>query len=448
MAGRGWHRVGGGDRGARDEDDHENEEWCGRGPADGDGPGGTLPGRGRSPGGRDRGAGLGREPHPGRPRRLRFHRVGTHLRALAGLHRLPGPARAAAEPAAEARGVVRGRNLRRKRAVADPVPGGTVRGIPGVVRGRGRLRGGGPSKARPVPPGVRPREGRALARRLTGGPAGGMGDGSRVRRRRNHARRCRCARWRRRGGGPRGDLPGRRRGRGVGRGPGVEAWSRAGLRRLRVGRRLGPGRGGRQPVRRLRAHIARRGARRNSRRPRRRRPAADAKGPGRHEGRGVSAGRVGDPATMPGFPRLEARSLNGRTYRLPGDLEGENKVVIVGFEWWQQELIDSWVPFLEELVRRRPRLRFYELVAVSRLRLPARGIIDGGMAAGIPDRRVRARTLTTYTDLRGLLAGLDLGGTQDVAAFLTGPAGRISWRATSAHDDARQADLEGALGLG
>ena len=162
----------------------------------------------------------------------------------------------------------------------------------------------------------------------------------------------------------------------------------------------------------------------------------------------MSAGRVGDPATMPGFPRLEARSLNGRTYRLPGDLEGENNVVIVGFEWWQQELIDSWVPFLEELVRRRPRLRFYELVAVSRLRLPARGIIDGGMAAGIPDRRVRARTLTTYTDLRGLLAGLDLGGTQDVAAFLTGPAGRISWRATGAHDDARQADLEGALDLG
>jgi hypothetical protein len=49
---------------------------------------------------------------------------------------------------------------------------------------------------------------------------------------------------------------------------------------------------------------------------------------------------------MPGFPRLEARSLNGRTHRLPGDLEGENNVVIVGFEWWQQELIDSWVPFL------------------------------------------------------------------------------------------------------
>ncbi len=106
------------------------------------------------------------------------------------------------------------------------------------------------------------------------------------------------------------------------------------------------------------------------------------------------------------------------------------------------------MPFLEELACRRPRLRFYEPVAVSRLRLPARGIIDGGMVAGIPDRKVRARTLMTYTNLRGLLAALDLGGTQDRAAFLTNPAGRVSWRATGAHDDARQAGLESALGLG
>ena len=163
----------------------------------------------------------------------------------------------------------------------------------------------------------------------------------------------------------------------------------------------------------------------------------------------MSAGEVGYPATMPDFPRLEARSLNGRAYRLPGDLGGELNVLLDGFEWWQQELIDSWVPFLEELACRRPRLRFYELVAVSRLRLPVRGTIDGGMVAGIPDRKVRARTLTTYTDLGGLLAALDLSGTQDMAAFLTDPAGRrISWRATGAHDDAREAGLESVLGLG
>ena len=53
---------------------------------------------------------------------------------------------------------------------------------------------------------------------------------------------------------------------------------------------------------------------------------------------------------------------------VPEELEGELNVVLVGFEWWQQDLIDSWVPALEELIARRPGLQFYELVVVSRSR--------------------------------------------------------------------------------
>ena len=145
---------------------------------------------------------------------------------------------------------------------------------------------------------------------------------------------------------------------------------------------------------------------------------------------------------------MEARNLEGRAYRLPEGLEGEQNVVLVGFEWWQQALIDSWVPPLAGLAASRPGLRFYELVAVPRSRLPVRRIIDGGMVAGIPDREVRARTLTAYTDLGALLAALDLGSTQDIAIFLTDRVGRIRWRASGAHDAARQAALEHALAPG
>ena len=112
------------------------------------------------------------------------HRVGTDLRALSGLHGLPGPAGRATEPAAAARGVVRGRSLRRKRAVTDPVFGGTVRGVAGVARGHSRLRGGGTRLPSPPPPRARPRQGRALARRPSRRPFRGVGYGRRVRRRR------------------------------------------------------------------------------------------------------------------------------------------------------------------------------------------------------------------------------------------------------------------------
>jgi len=147
----------------------------------------------------------------------------------------------------------------------------------------------------------------------------------------------------------------------------------------------------------------------------------------------------------PRFPWLRARSLNGRPYRLPEDLEGDLNLLLIGFEWWQQSLIDSWVAALERLVARRPGLRFYELVVVPHQRLPARLIIDGGMVAGIPSREVRARTLTAYTDLQAFLTTLGLGGTSDIVVLLTDRTGRIRWRSTVGHDAARQAALQRAL---
>ena len=150
----------------------------------------------------------------------------------------------------------------------------------------------------------------------------------------------------------------------------------------------------------------------------------------------MSLERAGGPHAEPVFPRLEARSLDGRTYHLPGDLEGENNLVIVGFEWWQQDLIDSWLPALEELVTRRTDLRIYELVVMPRSYLPARPTIDGGMARGIPEEVVRARTLTAYTDLPRALARLGLRDTRDVALFLVERSGRVCWRARGGHDPA------------
>jgi hypothetical protein len=64
------------------------------------------------------------------------------------------------------------------------------------------------------------------------------------------------------------------------------------------------------------------------------------------------------------FPALEARSLTGRHYALPEDFEGEWNAVLVGFEWWQQAVMDSWMPTLEALAARHPGLRVYEVVPI------------------------------------------------------------------------------------
>lgn len=148
----------------------------------------------------------------------------------------------------------------------------------------------------------------------------------------------------------------------------------------------------------------------------------------------MSAGSVEVPAEVPAFPRLEARSLDGRSYVLPGDLEGDLNLLLVGFEWWQQELIDSWLPALDELATRRPDLLIYELVIIPRSYLATRPTIDGGMARGIPEEAVRARTLTAYTDLPRALARLGLRDARDVALFLIGRSGRAYWRTLGGHD--------------
>src|SRR5512142_3000291 len=109
------------------------------------------------------------------------------------------------------------------------------------------------------------------------------------------------------------------------------------------------------------------------------------------------------------FPQLAARDLGGREVALPAGLPGEWNVVIVAFRRQQQELVDSWVPWLEDLAATTPGLRFAELPAIGLRWQPARPVIDGGMAAAIRDQQTRQRTLTVYTDLRRVTAPLGIG---------------------------------------
>jgi hypothetical protein len=56
---------------------------------------------------------------------------------------------------------------------------------------------------------------------------------------------------------------------------------------------------------------------------------------------------------------------------------------------------------------------------------PARWFIDGGMTRGIPDAAARARTITVYTDVRKVVDGLGLAGTDTIAVLVVEPSGRI-----------------------
>lgn len=145
------------------------------------------------------------------------------------------------------------------------------------------------------------------------------------------------------------------------------------------------------------------------------------------------------------FPRLEARSLTGRSYILPGDFEGGINAVLVAFWPWQQVRVDTWVPALESLTDQRPDLQVYEVAAISRAYRLSRPFIDGGMVAGIPDANVRARTLTAYTNIPRILASLGLPDTSDIGLFVVDRDGGVLWSARGGCDPERADSLAQAL---
>jgi hypothetical protein len=145
------------------------------------------------------------------------------------------------------------------------------------------------------------------------------------------------------------------------------------------------------------------------------------------------------------FPQLGARDLDGREMTLPAGLPGEWTVVIIAFQRQQQELVDSWLPWLEERAAVRPWLRFAELPAIGLQWQPARRVIDGGMAAAIRDQQTRRRTLTVYTDLRRVTAPLDISDRNTIWLFLTDRTGRVRWRGSGGWDRATADGLTAAL---
>ena len=162
---------------------------------------------------------------------------------------------------------------------------------------------------------------------------------------------------------------------------------------------------------------------------------------------GVGLAGPADSQDMTGvwFPRLAARDLDGCEVALPAGLPGEWTVVIVAFRREQQDLVDSWVPWLEQRAAADPRLGFVELPAIGLRWQPARPVIDGGMAAAIPDQKTRRRTLTVYTDIRRVTVPLGITDRNTIWLFLADRAGQVRWRGSGGQDAATAAALTAAL---
>jgi len=153
------------------------------------------------------------------------------------------------------------------------------------------------------------------------------------------------------------------------------------------------------------------------------------------------------------FPAVSGRSLLGDGVALPGDFPAERTLAVVAFQQWHQAIVDRWiaravaagVPATIRGATGVLSVAVVELPVLSTRWRLARRFIDGGMATGIGDPDVLARTITLYTDLPAFRRPLAIEDGSDVHALVVTRDGTILARASGDPDDASWAVIASAL---
>jgi hypothetical protein len=128
------------------------------------------------------------------------------------------------------------------------------------------------------------------------------------------------------------------------------------------------------------------------------------------------------------FPTVKGSNLQRESITLPDDFEGDLNIVLVPFQRWQQNLVDTWVGPARALEEDNPRLRYYELPTIESKNWLSRTFINEGMRAGIPDQTACQRTITLYLDKERFKEALDIDTEKTIHVFLVDQAGGIIWR--------------------
>jgi hypothetical protein len=154
---------------------------------------------------------------------------------------------------------------------------------------------------------------------------------------------------------------------------------------------------------------------------------------------------TGSASADPSFPSVSGDNLDGKSYQLPADLEGDVNLLLVAFQRDQQAEIDTWIAAGEELESRVPGFRFYELPVIGQGYRFMRGVIEGGMRSGISDPSARARTITLFVDKASLTESVGIDSERTIHALLVDREGRVLWHGEGGYDETAGAALGRAL---
>jgi len=141
------------------------------------------------------------------------------------------------------------------------------------------------------------------------------------------------------------------------------------------------------------------------------------------------------------FPDVSGENLEKKKYNIPYDLEGKLNLLIVPFQRWHQSLADEWSVFLNNIEKSNQDFRYYEVPTLNSGYKVMRFMIDRGMRAGIPNRSVRDRTITLYTNKPLFEKQLNIKSEDTIYLFLIRKNGEILWRSEGEYNTQKGEEL-------
>jgi len=137
--------------------------------------------------------------------------------------------------------------------------------------------------------------------------------------------------------------------------------------------------------------------------------------------------------STPHFPLVSGFNLDRQEFIFPQDFEGNLNLLIVPFQQYQQQIVNTWIPFAQEAEATFPGFIYYELPTIYEMPVLSRTFINEGMRAGIPDQTARERTITLYLDKSKFKSALNISNENDIYLFVVDRNGEILWRANGAY---------------
>ncbi|HEY6235664.1 MAG TPA: hypothetical protein VIW69_11230 [Candidatus Elarobacter sp.] len=144
------------------------------------------------------------------------------------------------------------------------------------------------------------------------------------------------------------------------------------------------------------------------------------------------------------FPAVVGEALDGTAFVAPRDLAVGRTVAMIGFVLEHKPELESWVPYVDTLVRSRPDVRARLFIGLGTPKWLRRGIVTA-MKAAVHAPEQRSSTIPLFVDVEAFARSLGISDRAHLTLLLVEPDGRITWRGSGPFSEAAGASLTSAL---